>query len=533
MSYLLLGILFLTLINFFLEFRSRKVTLYEFTTTCWSLIFIGLLISSNNQLPLGVFHQELSEPGSLSSRLVLPIADPTIRRLLEPSIWIFITLIINLTNVFSIKKSKLINAALFLVISCWITGALNLEYHNENIKIITHYGWLISLMLISLALSLKLFSSQNRTNKSSELRLSLVGLTIFLIIGIKFLSTVFWPNNTVTTGVHFYSWFPENWSLGYGNSSEFTTEACYKPAIGEYNYKDIETIKTQFKNIEAHGIDLLIYDWWPSRRDLKNRVIESTKLIKDNSNLKFAVHFESLDIQDYPKTNSIVTLNSKMTRTLVNSFEFLAKEMFSNERYYKIDGKPVVFMYATRHLVGNVSKSILETRKAIKNKYNLDLYLIGDEAYFHVPTLEKKKLVLLPEYIPNWNRLKAFDAIGLYNPYDPTKSYEGLHESDLNRFFSETEKLYANYQYIASTLGIPFYPTIIPSYNDKKMRPMLSHEIIPEVSTSGERTFDVLASISKNVNLRSTSKHKISTITSWNEWNEGTQIEEKVGCSSQ
>ena len=60
-----------------------------------------------------------------------------------------------------------------------------------------------------------------------------------------------------------------------------------------------------------------------------------------------------------------------------------ARHYFTNRSYLRIHGRPVVFLYLTRTLTGNVAAMIQGARTALE-AHGYDPYFIGDEVYWRV-----------------------------------------------------------------------------------------------------------------------------------------------------
>ena len=127
-------------------------------------------------------------------------------------------------------------------------------------------------------------------------------------------------------------------------------------------------------------------------------------------------------------------------------------------------------------------------------------------------------------YEPHWQRLVSFDAITAYNPYDSTRLDHGGQNGALH-YLADVADLYSRYQATAATAGQLLIPSVIPGYNDRGVRLEANHYAIArEYGTLESRSFfweNLVQLADPFLNPRT----PIFTVTSWNEWNEGTQIE--------
>lgn len=323
------------------------------------------------------------------------------------------------------------------------------------------------------------------------------------------------PQSQSYAGAHYYFWFPENWVAGYGDKNT-------KPSRGEYSSETEDIIRSHIIDLKTKGFNLVILDWWPRNPSLKHRAFKFVKILKEFPEMSFAIHLETLEL-GLDKDSDLITLNQKRVNDLTSFIKYAGKKLFSNPQYLMIDKKPAVFLYASRHLVGPMIKGLNEVRVKVRESTGLTPFFIGDEVFYQVPEgRDSKSALLLPKYIPNWDRLRAFDAITLYNPYDPTREYLSLKENDSSDFLIETTELYYRYQDISNHLRIPFIKTCIPAYNDTAIRPLLQHQVIPQTDKNGVNTLNALRAIISDIDQK---ESPFILTTSYNEWNEGTNIE--------
>ncbi len=448
----------------------------------------------------------LISPGSLFSRTILPYSEYC-SRILEPY-YIILFFLLEYLSRHSNSKLNLLAKASFLF--TWLMEVLHFQNVLSISPTLIHLLWASVFILYLLKIQ---GACPNAKRNASP-------FPAFLSFIFLAFSSLLLPPKPMPTllSTHYYLWFPENWKAGYGDG---TTDS--RPQLGEYKSEDSELIKKHLEKISKSGINVLILDWWPRNPFLKKRALKVTEMIKEYPNLKFAIHLETLDL-GLDKNSDLITMNDKRIKDLSKFFEYAGNKLFSSEQYLKVDERPVVFMYASRHLVGDVRNALIKVKEHTKETSSYFPYLIGDEVFYQVPEGRNAKSARLkPRFIPSWDRIMAFDALTLYNPYDPTHHYTSLEEGDTSEFLIESYTLYSRYKDICNQLGIPFLPTAIPAYNDKMIRPHLNHQIIPRVDKNGISTLDALLSTSEEFKNRR--GLNLTTITSFNEWNEGTNIE--------
>lgn len=352
------------------------------------------------------------------------------------------------------------------------------------------------------------------------LRVFLLSLTLFLLSCES-------KKPDYLVGAHYYSWFPENWKAGIIGDFE---DPKVKPTLGKYISANDGSFKAHERWAKESGIDFFIFDWWPTRRDIKARIKKSVGELEE---LKFSIHFETLALKEpydkpYPGENpNILLMTKEREERLIKHVLFLAEDLMKHPRFLKVDNKPVIFFYVTRHVVGDFSGAIKRLRREIKDKTGLELFIVGDEVFFNVLKMtEERGIHLLDHHEPDWERISSFDALTTYNPYDSSKRQH----ADPEVFLKDVRKLYKKYSHYAQMQGKPFIPTVLPGYDDRGVRPKENHYVIPR--KVGDKSF-FKESIKQTAFPFVDPKLKMFTITSWNEWNEGTQIEPATSYGEQ
>lgn len=510
--------------NSFLNFLFLGLISILFLT-----LFNQIFEPPHNLLGVGLF-----SPGSLLTRgITIPSSFET-RRLIEPSALLFIIALGSYGHILRKKSARLmLQFALFGMISIlaiegnYLFKQTALEQTAIRLNPSPIILWLIVLSLLNLAFLFELsLKSPFRLRHQTHHLSSLLILPFLLWIVLVSKTLLFDSNNDDESknpfrlATHYYFWFPENWGAGYAGRKD--PDQYNTPVLGEYSSNKPEIISSHLKEMEQAGINLVLLDWWPRIPHLKDRAVKVSEALREHPNMHFSAHLETLEIAE-DGSRDIIIMKSKEILVLSLFMEHLAKRLFSHPQYLRIQDRPVVFLYASRHLIGDTRDILLRVRRHVKEKTGYDPYFIGDEVFYNVPELGSDGTAkLLPKLIPNWERIRAFDAITLYNPYNPDAPY-GDQEDPLKYFVNETESLYRRYRSIAETAGVPFIPTVIPGYDDRVLRPKINSFPLERESSTGDYLLDLLLDISES--SLSNSSPRMTIITSWNEWNEGTQIE--------
>ena len=320
-------------------------------------------------------------------------------------------------------------------------------------------------------------------------------------------------------GVHYYVWYPGNWGQGY--LRHFLNPPC-RPKLGEYSSKDLRVIEQHIAWSEEYGIDFWAIDWWPDRPQQDEVIKEFICEAKNIDKIKFCIFYESL-ARGFDKNLYAVVFDEEITRLFLSDLEYIARTYFNHPSYLKIDGRPVIILYATRSFVGPYKEAITLLRQRMRD-LGFNIYLVGDEIFWTV----RREDPLRVSHEPDVERMRLFDAITAYNMYDGSKSKQEGYVSS-STFFKDVVAKYREYKKIAEQNNIDFIPGIMPGFNDRGVRLARNHYVIPRQFGPGEPEGSLFIKSIERLALPFLDPDiNMVLITSWNEWNEGTQIEPTI-----
>jgi hypothetical protein len=336
-------------------------------------------------------------------------------------------------------------------------------------------------------------------------------------------------------GAYYYQWFPQNLAQG-------TLRADLVPPQGETaatdNSSDPRTAEVAIDQARRAGVNFFALDWWPKNdwygRPLAAKVSEDDNTAaflraKNLSKIKFCMFYETFGLDFNPAEESTPVTPAMEQEFDADMLNF-ARRYFSNPSYLRIHGRPVVVLYLTRTLTGDVAQMIGGARQLLE-AHGVDPYFIGDEVYWRVTDEELPSSGPFLTTQPQVDRIEQFDAVTAYtyffgnNPpqYGPADDFVGY--PGQTSIVADELSLMAEYR-AATGDRVPVIPDISPGYNDRAVRLSINHPAQPRQWLPGEGSSSTLDHLFEEVALPSVDPRvPIVFVTAWNEWNEDTGIQ--------
>jgi glycoprotein endo-alpha-1,2-mannosidase len=251
------------------------------------------------------------------------------------------------------------------------------------------------------------------------------------------------------------------------------------PVRGAYDSRDPDTIDSHIDLARSSGITGFIASWW-GQKSFENK---ACAVLLDRARLKdftVSIYWEKEDGQGQAQIDGAVS-----------DLEYLITRYGTNSAFLKVDGKPVIFVYS-RVLQQVPAASwpviIARTRAGVG-----DFALIADSSKTNDARL-----------FDGLHRYDVSSGVAKYGP-DP----DGLRDF-FSRNFNSAVARARQYGHIACV-------TVTPGYNDTKIR-----KPGRDAERQDGRVYRTLWEDAID------SRPDWITITSWNEWHEGTEIEPSV-----
>jgi len=246
------------------------------------------------------------------------------------------------------------------------------------------------------------------------------------------------------------------------------------PLLGPYDSWDLKVARSHIFMAKAAGIDGFICSWW-GVGTFEDEAFARMLDVAASEGFNLTIYYESVRGEREPPASQVV-----------EELSYVLGKYSSHPAFLKIEGKPVVFVYAVE-AYGRKPSFWADVLAKVRNSTGIDAIFIADTF--------------------NTAYLEAFDGLHTYNP---------IWIKDHAAVYAEEAKLVRTYVQPGAAV---FYrrlwtATVNPGYDDRKIRSPGAH-VPRESGAYYRRTWE--AALDSNPDM--------ILICTWNEWHEGTEIE--------
>ena len=316
-------------------------------------------------------------------------------------------------------------------------------------------------------------------------------------------------------GAYYYPWYqqgePEEGWAKWSHAMRLHLEHPQLPMVGTYDSRDPKVIGAHIEQSLRGGIDFWSVSWWGPGSKTDRIFKEAVWTHPDSDQLKYAMLYES--------TGRFGKFDDPNYEKWIPDLAYLKETYFDDDRYLKIDGRPVLFVYLSREYFRNRGGEAL---KQMREQFP-EIYLVGDDVFFGADDAG----VTEDTYESEW--AKNFDAVTAYDVYG--QSVGPLGGTQLAIDFIAGNYAFAKKE--ANRVGVGFMPAIAPGYNDTAVREGHPGRARHFTDREGSKEGDVFRAMIRDVALPNLDPMagNILMVTSYNEWYEDSQIEPTAGTA--
>lgn len=299
-----------------------------------------------------------------------------------------------------------------------------------------------------------------------------------------------------TVGVYYYPWHGNNNFHGGRYLREHLVPAQL-PELGEYNDRDNAVIGKHLEWCEYAGIGLWVSSWWGPGRTTDVTLKDYIFKHDDLNEMKIALFYETTGrMPDFTDMSNVES-----------DIEYIAENYFDHPNYYKIDGKPVLFIYLTRVLSREgILESTLDLMRETASAAGFEMYIVGDQVFGNPPSSN--------------DQLALLDAVTNYDVYGSSGGKMYATQEKVDNYYQKQ----AEWRTMAHQVGTNFIPATAPGYNDTGVRD--GHvPLSRKLNENAEFGSLFEAMVNEALTITDPEIGNLFMVTSWNEWHEDTQIE--------
>lgn len=269
-------------------------------------------------------------------------------------------------------------------------------------------------------------------------------------------------------------------NLGSIPGTEGNIASNFYPKLGRYSNRDPEIVKKHMEMFKKARIGVAAVSWWNEKTTAE---AEKNQLLLDEAQkvgVKVCFHLEPY--------------SGRNPENLKENMKKLIDKYGSHPAFYKVNGKPMFFIYDSYNIEPEEWAKLLSPSGAITiRNTTYDSYVIG----LWLDNVDKQAPIILNSH---------FD--GFYTYF-----------ASLGFNYGSTPTNWNTMQKWANDNGKIFIPSVGPGYIDTRIRPWNNSATR---NRNNGKYYDVMyeKAIESNVSFIS--------ITSFNEWHEGSQIEPAV-----
>jgi len=334
-------------------------------------------------------------------------------------------------------------------------------------------------------------------------------------------------------GAYYYLWNPENLGTGTLRAHLVPTQA---PRPGLVDSREPQTAARDIATARQAGINFFAVDWWPydpgySGRDYRqaDAAMHSFLAAPDLARMKFAMFYETWNLGFDPLRES-TPVTFQMELHFDADMLHFARAYFHNPSYLRIKGRPVVFLYLTRTLTGDVAAMIRGARTVLRSQ-GFDPYFIGDEVYWRVTPENLSPAGPVLTTAPQTSRIEQFDAVTSYILYDGDTEPAFSPVADSSGYpgttkIAEDQRFLLRVYRNATDGKVPVVPDVAPGFNDRGFRLPTNHPALPRQWLPGDGPASTLDHFFRCVAMPELDPAlPMVMLTSWDDWNEDTGLE--------
>ncbi len=330
------------------------------------------------------------------------------------------------------------------------------------------------------------------------------------------------PNEYIVIGqLNFWYYGPGFWGGFENENHERNTPLT--PLLGEAYYaSDPSVVYQQIEWAIEYGVDAFSIEWTTPRGVGRGNDLEATLddffLKSPNINkIRWVIDYDfplRLDQTPGLDVNVVPNINfdqPDVYNTFVSDFVHFGTKYFGNPQYLTIDGRPVIYIWATNSFVGDFAGAMQEARNKV-SELGYDVFIVGDEVC--IGCFNRQHAALFDGSSTFTMLMPGLDPSGMANEGKAAVKVDGA-------FKWWTDRI-AGLKVAGREDLVNFQPAWAPQFDNRKYD--LNHPTyVP--AQSKDQVIEMATVARKYAEPVGSSGLKLIWINTWNDWAETTTIE--------
>ena len=322
-------------------------------------------------------------------------------------------------------------------------------------------------------------------------------------------------------GAHYYPWYvPDS---HHWVDPPYPSTHLLDPFLGEYDSGDPAVAEQQIDWAADYGIDVLTLEWFGpdnyAEQNLDTGFFQASNLSRIRFNIFYDTMIRMSSLAGGGWSLNINFSQQDIRDRFIGDLIGIAEDYFDHPQYFKISGRPVLWMYWTIGYTGDFAGAMAQARAELLDR-GYDIYVIGDFVL----------LDLKPHLLP------VFDAVSVYCLWQkflmlPFNTSDVGHLADVFEvIFKHNREKVTQIPVAGRTDGamVDFHPGVIPQFDDSWMTGFPRVLNFPVHASSKDDVVKMFQVAKDNSEPAYDTNLHISWITSFNEWHETTTIEPTI-----
>jgi hypothetical protein len=324
------------------------------------------------------------------------------------------------------------------------------------------------------------------------------------------------------------------WFHGLGTGSAFggpavaTRTTLLTPALGFYDKNSRSVSEATIELASSHGIDALSEEWIaPAGQpgSMEDQLDGAFLQARNLCRIRWALFYDlNLRLQwKYGISAPIDFDDPRVRTTFVSDFVHFARKYFGGRYYLRLDGRPMVEIWATSGFTGDVDRAVAEARAAVAAQGYI-VYLVGDEQTSEAPD---------PARIARWDAVTSF--IPMLMPGSPYVGTDhgnaGL--TDVAAWVSASSDRWnaavSGVTVRGSGVPVSIQPGFTPQYDDVRYRRLNAIAGPTSLCATSKDDFVALARVAYAHAIPvGAAGRRVVWVGTWNNYPEQTQVEPTI-----